>query len=87
LRQILSDALGLPLTWRDGSLGGGTLAGAALLAGIGVGALSGPAVARSWLSAGVRHEPNVRAHERLCDVFSRRLSLYAAVRSGAVRSA
>ena len=83
LRQILSDALGLPLTWRDGTFSGGTLAGAALLAGLGVGVLSGPAVARSWLSAGIRHEPDARAHERLCDLFSRRLSLYAAVRSAA----
>jgi xylulokinase len=82
LRQTLSDALGLPLTWRDAGQGGGTLAGAALLAGIGAGLVPGPKVARSWLRPGLRHEPNARAHERLCDVFSRRLSLYAAVRAG-----
>jgi xylulokinase len=80
LRQTLSDALGLPLTWRDAGQGGGTLAGAALLAGLGTGVLPGPNVARSWLRPGIRHEPNARAHERLCDAFSRRLSLYAAVR-------
>jgi len=86
LRQTLSDALGLPLTWREGGEGGGTVTGAALLAGIGAGALAGPAVARSWAHASgseVRHEPDRRAHERLCDVFARRLALYAAVRGSA----
>ncbi|MDP9002994.1 MAG: FGGY family carbohydrate kinase [Myxococcota bacterium] len=80
LRQTLADALGMPLTWRDGTDAGNTVAGAALLAGIGAGALSGAHVARAWLGSGVRHEPNWRAHERLCDVFTRRLALYVAVR-------
>jgi xylulokinase len=90
LRQILADALGLPLTWTDtADGGGGTVAGAALLAGIGAGVLAGPEIARSWRAAGggpgrsvsVRHEPEPRAHARLCDVFARRAALYAAVRS------
>jgi xylulokinase len=77
LRQTLADALGLPLTWIDAGDGGGTLAGAALIAGIGAGLLTGPEVARSWRGAAVRHQPDPRAHERLCDVFSRRIALYA----------
>jgi xylulokinase len=80
LRQTLADALGLPLTWRNAGDGGGTLAGAALLAGIGAGLLTGPEVARSWRGPAIRHEPDPRAHERLCDVFSRRVALYALLR-------
>jgi xylulokinase len=86
LRQILADALGVPLTWRDGT-GGGTVAGAALLAGIGAGVLAGPEVARAWQAwrgPSVRHEPEPRAHARLCDVFSRRLALYSVVRKESV---
>jgi xylulokinase len=88
LRQILADALGLPLTWRDGT-GGGTVAGAALLAGIGAGVLAGPEAARAWQAwrgPSVRHQPEPRAHARLCDVFSRRLALYSAVRREAIAS-
>jgi xylulokinase len=84
-RQILADALGLPLTWRDcADAGGGTLAGAAILAGIGAGVLAGPEVARSWREqedrgrgVSVRHEPEPRAHARLREVFARRGDLYA----------
>jgi xylulokinase len=90
LRQTLSDALGLPLIWRDANVGGGTLAGAALLAGIGAGVLAGPTAARAWLAGangrGIRHEPDPRAHARLCDAFSRRRALYAAVRGAATDS-
>ena len=83
LRQTLADALGLPLTWSGGSEAGGTVAGAALLAGIGAAILSGPEVARAWRGPGIRHEPNPRAHARLCDVFARRQGLYDAVRGPA----
>lgn len=83
LRQTLADALGLPLTWRDETDAGNTVTGAAILAGIGAGSLSGAHVTRMWRRPGVRHEPNWQAHERLCDVFTRRLALCAAVR-GAV---
>jgi sugar (pentulose or hexulose) kinase len=89
LRQILADALGLPLTWRDAADGsGGTVAGAALLAGLGAGVLASPEIARAWHSSQgstVRHEPEARAHARLCDVFSRRLALYSAVSSAAAK--
>jgi hypothetical protein len=52
-----------------------------LLAGIGAGVLAGPEVARSWRGPAVRHEPQPDAHERLCDVFSRRVALYGLLRS------
>jgi xylulokinase len=88
LRQILADALGMPLTWRDTKdRGGATVAGAALLAGIGSGVLAGAHIARAWHAhdwgggPAVRHEPEPRAHERLCDVFARRQAVYAAVRT------
>jgi xylulokinase len=78
LRQALSDALGVPVTWiREG---GGTVTGAAVLAGLGVGVLQNARVARTWPQEVVRHEPDLRAHARLVDVFARRVSLYAAVR-------
>jgi xylulokinase len=81
LRQTLADALGVPVTWS--SRGGGTLAGAAILAGLGCGLLDSPAatLSGSWRSADARHEPDRRAHERLEAVFSRRLALYDAVRT------
>jgi xylulokinase len=81
LRQSLADALGLPLTWRGGSPeAGGTVAGAALLGGIGTGVLKGPEVARAWRGPGIRHTPDPRANERLSEVFERRLALYDGVR-------
>ena len=78
LRQTLSDALGVPLTYVGG--GGGTLAGAALLAGLGVGLLPDARVARLWSHESAAHQPNPKEHARLVDVFARRVSLYAAVR-------
>jgi xylulokinase len=82
LRQTLADALGVPVTWS--SQGGGTLAGAAILAGLGVGVVesAGAASAGAWRPrATVRHEPDPRAHARLRRVFARRLALYDAVRA------
>ncbi len=88
-RQILADALGVPLTWRGaGNAAGSTIAGAALLSGIGTGVLAGPEVSRSWRDRSdsendrVRHEPNPRAHARLREVFARRAELYARVPRG-----
>lgn len=82
LRQTLADALGVPVLWEDRvDGGGGTLAGAAVLAGIGAAKLSGPEVARGWQGPRIRHEPDPRARDRLRQVFARRLALYEAVRS------
>jgi xylulokinase len=81
LRQTLADALGVPVTWS--SEGGGTLTGAAILAGLGAGVLESARVASegAWRPrATVRHEPDPRAHARLRGVFARRLALYDAVR-------
>lgn len=82
LRQTLADALGVPVTWS--SEGGGTLAGAAILAGLGAGVVesTSAASAGAWRpQATVRHEPDPRAHARLRRVFARRLALYDAVRA------
>ena len=82
LRQTLADALGVPVTWS--SEGGGTLAGAAILAGLGTGVVESARAASggAWRPrVVVRHEPDAGAHARLRRVFARRLALYEAVRA------
>jgi xylulokinase len=82
LRQILCDALGVPLRWSDDS--GGTVRGAAALAAIGVGVLADVAALGPWLDAGparLRHVPQPRSQERLEHLFGRRLALYDALQS------
>jgi xylulokinase len=78
LRQTLADALGVPVAWSSG--GGGTLEGAAMLAGLGVGALaSARAAADAWRAARpprLRHVPDARAHARLRRDLERRRALY-----------
>jgi sugar (pentulose or hexulose) kinase len=79
LRQTLADALGAPLVWSPHS--GGTLAGAAVLAGLGTGFIREPAVGRRWLqdAGGLhRHLPDPGAHARLENVLSRRQALFRA---------
>lgn len=79
LRQTLADALGTPLVWSPQS--GGTLAGAAVLAGLGTGSIHEPAVGRRWLqdAGGLHHHvPDPGAHARLEDVFARRQALFRA---------
>jgi xylulokinase len=91
LRQTLADALGLPLTWSSGGRGG-TTAGAAILAGLGVGVLRAPPSRTRdggmggvggvpWWGAGLSHAPDRRAHAVLEEAFARRLALYDAVRT------
>lgn len=79
LRQILADALHVPLRWSPGA--GGTLAGAAILAGLGCGALADPSVGRLWRAAREEpvHQPDPASHEHLERVFSRRLAVYEAL--------
>jgi xylulokinase len=81
LRQTLSDALGVPVTWS--ARGGGTLAGAAILAGLGCGAIASAqeTTRGAWRTEDARHEPDPRSHERLEAVFARRIALYDAVRT------
>lgn len=79
LRQTLADALGTPLVWSARSVG--TLAGAAVLAGLAIGSVHDPATGRRWLQDGGtvhRHLPDPGAHARLEDVFARRQALFAA---------
>jgi xylulokinase len=83
LRQTLADALGVPVTWSRS--GGGTLEGAAILAGLGTGVFPSARAAVDAFGAGrtdrVRHEPCARSHERLLRLLERRRALYGAVRS------
>jgi sugar (pentulose or hexulose) kinase len=73
-RQILADALGAPLAYLPH--GGGTVAGAALLAGLGAGVVANAGVSRAWRGESVRHEPNAGAHARYEEMFAARLRLY-----------
>ncbi|HVH47514.1 MAG TPA: FGGY family carbohydrate kinase [Labilithrix sp.] len=73
-RQILCDALGVPLTYTPAS--GGTVAGAAILAGLGTGAIHAPSDARTWRGSAVRHEPNPKAHERYRALLALRRQAY-----------
>jgi xylulokinase len=78
LRQTLADAMGIPVTWSNDR--GATVLGAAILAGLGVGALTAGATPRGDDAPSHRHEPDARAHERLGEVMLRRRALYEAVR-------
>lgn len=73
-RQILCDALGVPLSYTP--KGGGTVAGAAILAGLGCGALSSAEDARSWRGEQVRHEPDAAAHARYRELLALRRESY-----------
>jgi xylulokinase len=81
LRQTLADALGVPVVWSAGDGVPATVRGAAILAGLGCGALEDARAAGG--SGGspdgsVRHEPNPKAHARLQRLFARRTALYDA---------
>ncbi|MBX3205880.1 MAG: hypothetical protein KF764_12475 [Labilithrix sp.] len=77
-RQILCDALGVPLTYTPAS--GGTVAGAAILAGLGTGAIGAASDARAWRGSSVRHEPNARAHARYRELLALRREAYTGLR-------
>jgi xylulokinase len=77
-RQILCDALGVPLSYAPDA--GGTVAGAAILAGLGTGALQGPTDARSWRTATVRHEPDLSVHQRYRELLALRRQAYDGLR-------
>jgi len=79
LRQTLADAMGIPVTWSNDR--GATVWGAAILAGLGVGAFGADEIPRgAGEGPSHRHEPDARAHERLMEVMRRRRALYEAVR-------
>jgi xylulokinase len=73
-RQILCDALGVPLAYA--AKGGGTVAGAAMLAALGAGILGSPEDARAWRGEVLRHEPDLAAHRRYRELLSLRREAY-----------
>jgi xylulokinase len=77
-RQILCDALGVPLSYTPAS--GGTVAGAAILAALGTGVLDAPHEARSWRGSAVRHEPHAPSHERYRELLALRREAYAGLK-------
>ena len=77
-RQILCDALGVPLAYA--SKGGGTVAGAAILAALGVGVLGKAEDAKAWRGELVMHEPNAAAHARYRELLSLRRAAYAGLK-------
>jgi xylulokinase len=77
-RQILCDALGVPLHYVPA--GGGAPAGGALLAGLAVGLLPGVEAARRWRGALVRHAPDAARTATYAALLAARRELYPAVR-------
>jgi xylulokinase len=77
-RQILCDALGVPLLYVPA--GGGAPAGGALLGGMAVGLVDGVAAARRWRSALVRHVPDPARTAIYAALLAARRELYPAVR-------
>jgi xylulokinase len=77
-RQILCDALGVPLAYA--ASGGGTVAGAAILAGLGTGVLGRAEDAKAWRGPLVRHEPDPAAHARYRELLGLRREAYAGLK-------
>lgn len=77
-RQILCDALGVPLAYTPKA--GGTVAGAAILAGLGAGVLATAADAREWRQTPTRHEPDPKAHARYRELLEIRREAYGGLR-------
>ena len=77
-RQILCDALGVPLLYVPDGAGAPT--GGALLAGMAVGLVDGVATARRWRSALVRHAPDAARTEIYAGLLAGRRELYPAIR-------
>ncbi len=77
-RQILCDALGVPLAYAPHA--GGTVAGAALLAGLGVGLIEGPEAARAWRGPVVEHVPDLARTARFRELLAWRREAYAGLR-------
>jgi xylulokinase len=88
LRQACADAMGVPVVWIRGA--GSSVAGAALLAGVGAGVLHDVRAARAWRtdlegrsgpSDVARHIPDPRARDHFQRAQARQATLYAATRS------
>lgn len=78
-RQILCDALGVPLRYTPAA--GGTVAGAAFLAGLGTGAIASVDEARAWRGSSIEHRPDEGAHRRYRELLVLRRGAYAGLRS------
>lgn len=77
-RQIIADALGVPLFYLPDAAG--APAGAAVLAGLGSGALAGVETARRWRGPLVRHAPDPARTATYERMLARRTELYPALR-------
>jgi len=77
-RQILCDALGVPLSYVPDAAGAPV--GGALLAGIAVGLVDGVGAARGWRPARVRHVPDADRTATYAAQLAARHELYPAVR-------
>jgi len=80
-RQILCDALGVPLAHLADDRG--APAGAAILAGMGVGVLDGAAAARRWRGPLERHAPDPTRAATYAGLLAERLDLYERLRRAA----
>lgn len=81
LRQALADALEVPLAWAPD--GGGSVLGAAVLAGMGAGLWTDGAArrrAREGAARVARHDPDARASAAFRALLERRKDLYEALR-------
>jgi len=77
-RQILCDALGVPLAYAPRA--GGTVAGAAILAALGAGVLGQAEDARAWRGEIIAHEPDLAAHARYRELLDLRRKTYGSLR-------
>jgi xylulokinase len=77
-RQILCDALGVPLTYAPHA--SGTVAGAALLGGLGTGAIGAATDAKAWRGSVLSHEPDLAVHRRYRELLALRRQAYAGLR-------
>ncbi|MBX3190315.1 MAG: hypothetical protein KF819_25170 [Labilithrix sp.] len=73
-RQILCDALGVPLAYTP--KGAGTVAGAAILAALGAGVLGSAEDARTWRGEQIRHEPDPKNTARFRQMLALRREAY-----------
>lgn len=84
-RQILCDALGVPLVYMPAA--SGTVAGAAFLAGLGVGVFEDATAARDWRGETLRHTPDPEATAAYRARLEVRREIYAGLRGPFARLA
>jgi xylulokinase len=77
-RQIMADALGVPLLYLPDAAG--APAGAAVLAGLGSGALASPQIARRWRGPLLRHTPEPARTATYARMLAARKDTYPALR-------